>query len=103
MTPRRRVSIQPSSRSARRARITASREEPVQPASSSWVIASSMCDAVAVGLAEAIGQLDEPRADAADRVLGQVLGALAVGVAQAAGDHPREHERHAGRALEEAR
>ena len=74
---------------------------PVQPASSSWVIASSMCDAVALGLPEAVGQLDEARAHAADGVLSEVLDALAVGVAQAPGEHAREHEGDARRGVQE--
>ena len=82
--------------------MTASREDPVQPASSSWVMAKLDVHPVALGLAEAVRQLHEPRAQAADRVSRQVLDALAVRVAQPAGDHPGQHEGHTGRALEEA-
>ena len=65
------------------------------------MIARRLRDADSKRIEYLAGELHEARADAADRVLGQVLDALAVGVAQAAGDHPREHERHPGRAFQE--
>ena len=59
--------------------------------------------AAGLRLAVVAGQLDEARGDAADRVGGAELGALAVGLPQARDEAGEDPERGARRALEEAR
>jgi len=92
---RRSVRTQPRPRRACSALPTASREDPVHPASSSWESGSVILTPVADGLAVALGELHEPRGDAPERVVRAELDALTVGVAQPAGEHLQEQNRDA--------
>ena len=74
--------------------LTASREAPVQPASSSWENGSAISTPSGVGLAEALGQLHQPGRDPAGGVVRAELDPLAVGVAQLGGEHAHQQERH---------
>ena len=75
------VRISPAARSTPSALLTASREAPVQPASSSWENGSADLHAVGDRLAEPLHHLDQPGGDPAGRVVRAELDALAVGVA----------------------
>ena len=79
---------------------SASRDAPVQPASSSWVTGPWMRTPSGAGLAEALGQVDEPGAHASHGVLGDELDELAVGLDEAAGEHPQQDDRDPGRVVE---
>ena len=72
----------PADRSTPSALLTASREAPIQPASSSWENGSAIFSPSAVGLPEPFGHLHQPGGDPADRVVRAELDPLAVGVAQ---------------------
>ena len=87
-TDSRLVRIQPAERSTPSALLTASREAPIQPASSSWESGSAIRIAAvrSPAAAEPLGQLDQPGGHPAGGVVRAELDALAVGVAQPLGD-----------------
>ena len=94
---RRSVRTQPRPRRACSALPTASRDDPVHPASSSWESGSVILTPSRDGLAVALGELHEPRGDAPERVVRAELDALAVGIAQPAGRaSPAAGSRRAG-------
>ena len=93
MTWRRPVSTICSERSTCSALLTASRDAPVQPASSSWDSGSSISIPALARRPETLGQLDQPMRDASDDVVRCEVRLLRVGVAQPRGDHPQDHER----------
>ncbi len=95
------VRIAPAARSTPSALLTASREAPIQPASSSWENGSAILSAVRRGLAEPLRHLHQPGGDPADGVVRAELDALAVGVAQPADERTHEQVRHPAVRLQE--